>query len=122
MASAQRTHQDQVAAAYEQHLRDHWHTLSPFEQEQARAYMQAKFQSTMAPTDTNEVPGWTVPTAYVCAFVALLLLPVIFGPVSFGLGVYNTAKGKVGHGVAQIILSIVCTLLGLILGVLAWSA
>ena len=122
MSAVSRSEHDRVAAAYEQHLRERWETLSPYEQEEARAYMQAKFTRSISPVAVDEAPGWTVPVGYASAFIALLFVPVLFGPLAFGLGIYNTSKGRNGHGIAQIILSIICTLIGMILGVLVWMS
>jgi hypothetical protein len=122
MSAVSRSEHDRIATAYEQHLRERWETLSPYEQAEARAYMQAKFTRSMVPVVVNEPPGWTVPVGYVSAIVALVFIPIVFGPLAFGLGIYNVSKGRNGHGIAQIILSIVCTLIGMILGVLVWMA
>lgn len=111
-----------VTAAYEQHLRANWDNLSPFEQEEARAYLQSKYHSASIVAAKNDAPGWTIPAGYVFCVVSILFLPVVFAPAAFGIGIYNAVKGRVGHGIAQIILSIMCGLVGMILGVLIWAA
>jgi len=113
------------AAAYERHISDNWDSLSPFEQEQARSYLQAKFQAMQnpqsaqsrnqqpnylnsspmygtyggyAPAQREQGGGWAVPVGY----IGLL----IFTPLAFICGIYNLTKGRSGHGIAQIVLSV----------------
>jgi hypothetical protein len=111
-----------TATAYEQYLRANWDRLTPYEQEEARAYLQSKFQYVQNGAVAHSAPGWTVPVGYVCCALALVILPIIFTPAGFGLGIYNASKGRTGHGVAQVILSIVCGLIGAILGVIVWTS
>ena len=115
------------AAAYERHISDNWDALSPFEQEQARAYLQSKFQAMQqphspqvmtsmyqqpgypnasptygmyggfAPAKPEQGGGWAVPVGY----VGLL----VFTPLAFFCGIYLMTKGRSGHGIAQILLS-----------------
>jgi hypothetical protein len=121
MATTDRFSQSEAAAVYEQHLRSRWDTLTPFEQEEARAYLHAKFLPDPALPSASDGPGWTIPVGYLCAGLSLAFLPILFAPAGFGLGVYNAAKGRAGHGIAQIMLSIVFGIVGMILGFLAWS-
>jgi hypothetical protein len=119
MSSATAEPQRPDAWAYERYIRENWDRLTPYQQEEARAYLQAKFQRPTPAAAT--AAGWPVPLGYVCAFVAILFVPIILAPFAFGCGVYNASKGRTGHGVAQIILSIVCGLLGFALGALVWA-
>jgi hypothetical protein len=113
--------QAQQAWAYEQYIRDHWDQLSPFQQEEARAYLRAKFQG--PPASASSTPkGWTVPVGYVCAGISLLFLPPLFALIALGCGIYNASKGRSGHGIAQIILAIGCGIIGMALGMLYWSS
>ena len=90
-------------STYEQYLRDNWENLTPFQQEEGRAYLQSKFQSVAAVSAPPETvkktpPEWTVGAGYACViFVAI---------AGIGFGIYNAATGRVGHGITQIILSI----------------
>jgi hypothetical protein len=112
----------QQRAAYEQYVRANWHTLSPTEQEQARAYFQAYGHTAPLNPAAKTGGGWAVPVGYVCCVLALAILPIIFAPAGFGLGVYNKSHGRADHGKIQMILSIVCGAIGMILGVIVWTS
>jgi hypothetical protein len=121
--STNASQQAQGAWAYEQYIRDHWDQLTPFQQEEARAYLSAKFQSTPAATgSTSTANGWTVPVGYVSAAISILFLPPLFALIALGCGIYNVSKGRSSHGVAQIVLAIACGLVGMALGVIYWSS
>lgn len=122
MATSFPTQQQQHAAAYEQYVRANWNNLSAYEQEEARAYLQAKYQQIQAGEAVRTAPGWTVPVGYICCALALLFFPIIFAPAGFGLGIYNSTKGRGGHGAAQMVLSFVCGIIGFILGVIVWAS
>lgn len=111
--------------AYEHYIRENWERLSPFEQEQARAYMHSKFLAASAGVPQfqaqSSAPDWTVPAGYICAGISMFLFPIIFAPAALGLGIYNGTKGRAGHATAQIILAIVCGMIGFILGALIWA-
>ena len=128
------------AAAYERHISDNWDRLSPFEQDQARAYMRSKFEGTQqvqpqpymasmpqqpgfpaaapmygsspmygygngygpgafGPPKQEPGAGWAVPVGY----VGLML----FTPLAFICGIINLTKGRTGHGMAQLLISVV---------------
>ena len=127
-----------AAAAYERHINDNWDRLSPYEQDQARAYMQSKFEGTapvqpqpqaymasmpqqpgfpaaspmmygsnpmygygpgaFGPQKSEPGGGWAIPVGY----IGLLL----FTPLAFCCGVYLLAKGRTGHGIAQVAISV----------------
>ena len=57
----------------------------------------------------------------VCGVVALLLLPIIFGPAGIILGFVGHAKGDRPLGLIVGIGSIVTTIIGLVLGALVMS-
>ncbi len=50
-----------------------------------------------------------------------MLLPILFGPLGFVLGIVELAKGSRGLGVAAIIVSVVGFVVGIILGALLLS-
>ena len=108
--------------AYERYVRENWDRLTPFQQEEARAYLQARFQGAAPVAREKPAAGWPVPVGYAAAILSILILPIVLAPFAFGCGVYNASKGRSGHGTAQIVLSIVCGLLGFVLGALAMSA
>ena len=53
---------------------------------------------------------------YVCCFVALLFLPPAFGLAGFVIGIVTLTKGRTGHGVVLIILSVTFGLTGMFIG------
>jgi hypothetical protein len=58
------------AAAYERYISENWNSLSPYEQEQAKAYMRAKFEGSPQPgyagqfSGPNPYAGQPVPAGY----------------------------------------------------------
>ncbi len=56
-----------------------------------------------------------VVAGYVFAFLTFLILPFILVWVAIALGIVNITRGDTGHGVAQILISIVAVFLGLLL-------
>lgn len=112
----------QQSTAYEQYVRANWNNLSPFEQEQARAYFQAAYPQFHLGTQTKKAAGWTVPVGYVCCALAIVIAPILFAPAGFGLGIYNSKHGQSGHGTAQMVLAIVCGIIGFILGMIVWAS
>ena len=119
--SATQVDPSQAAAFYEQHLRQNWNSLSPYEQEEARAYLQSKFNGYAAPRARDIAPTWTIFVGYLCCVLALGIAPILLAPAGFGFGIYNAAKGRPAHGFAQIVLSIICGITGMILGVIVWN-
>lgn len=53
---------------------------------------------------------------YAFAVVSLLFFPVFFSPAGVIVGIITLTKNKTGHGIAHIILSIVCGIIGASLG------
>ena len=62
--------------------------------------------------------SFLVPLGYLCAFGALLLPPIIFGPAGMLIGLINCAKGRVGTGLFQIVIALICTIVGMVIGVI----
>lgn len=56
---------------------------------------------------------------YVCAAAALLVCPPGFGCAGLVIGVVNVTRRRVGHGLAQIILSLVLGVAGALVGALS---
>jgi hypothetical protein len=112
----------QQRAAYEQYVRANWHTLSPNEQEQARAYFQAASAMGYANAPATSAPGWTIALGYVCCVLALAIVPILFAPAGFGLGLYNKSKGSADHGKIQMVLAVVCGAIGMVLGAIVWAS
>lgn len=57
-----------------------------------------------------------IPIGYVCAFGSLVLFPPGLGLAGVVVGIVNVTRGRAGHGVAQIALSVTCALLGAAIG------
>jgi hypothetical protein len=53
--------------------------------------------------------------------LAVVLLPILFGPLGVVLGIVGLAKGSRGLGAAAIIVSIVGFVVGIVLGALLLS-
>jgi hypothetical protein len=107
------------ARIYEQYIRDNWDRLTPYQQEEARAYLYSRFQQPTAAA--KPAKGWPVPVGYVCAMLSVLILPIVLGPAAIGCGIYNVKHGRSNHGTAQISLGIACGILGMVLGALIMS-
>ncbi len=58
-----------------------------------------------------------IASGYFCSLIALLLFPPGFGIAGLAIGIINLTKGSIGHGIAQIVLSITCAVFGMIIGV-----
>ena len=136
MSASFNSTQEAAAAAYERYINDNWDRLQPFEQEQARAYMQAKFQGTPqpqpmmpaspAPGYPSAAPGYpSMDPGYGYGYgmyggfapsrredEGSWAVPVgyigvlVFTPLAIGCGIYNLTKGRTGHGLAQILIPI----------------
>jgi hypothetical protein len=68
-----------------------------------------------AGASTGQADQSLIVAGYVCAGVALILLPPILALAGLIIGIVNVNKNQVQHGVAQIILSIVSGIIGTIL-------
>ena len=60
--------------------------------------------------------GGLVVVGYILAFLSLIVIPIPLGIAGFVVGIVNLTKGKAGHGIAQIILSILCGMIGAAVG------
>lgn len=67
-------------------------------------------------TPKNESIIWV---GYLMAFLSLLIFPFLFMLIGVIIGIVNITKKEVGHGIAQIILSIIFGIIGTFLGVLS---
>jgi hypothetical protein len=68
-------------------------------------------------TEENKNSGkGLIAAGYICGGLALLILPIPLGLAGFAIGVVNLTKGRTGHGVAQMIISAACGLIGALLG------
>jgi hypothetical protein len=53
---------------------------------------------------------------YVMAVFPILILPIVFTAVGAAIGLINITKGKIGHGSAQIGISVFCGVVGAEIG------
>ena len=58
-------------------------------------------------TEENNGGGSLVVLGYVFSGLSLLIFPFIFGVTGLVFGIVNAAKGNAGHGVVQILISVV---------------
>ena len=122
MATGFPTQQQQHAAAYEQYVRTNWNSLSAFEQEEARVYLQAKYNQFYANEAGKTAAGWTLALGYLFCAIALIFIPIVFAPAAFGLGHYNAKYGKPSEGKTLKTASIACGLIGMVLGVIVFTS
>lgn len=75
------------------------------------------FRSTIVREFQHHRPGMIAMVAgYVAAGISVLFLPLLSGLIAFLCGIYVLIKGRPGHGTTIIGLSILCTVLGSLLG------
>jgi len=60
--------------------------------------------------------GDFVVIGYVMSILPILILPIVFTIVGVVLGVVNVSKGKAGHGYAQVGISVFCGVVGTAIG------
>lgn len=58
---------------------------------------------------------------YLCAAVSLLLFPPFFGLIGVVIGIVMLGRGRSNHGLGVLVTSILCMMLGMILGAIAVS-
>src|ERR1035438_3899762 len=59
---------------------------------------------------------------YVCALVALIFLPPAFSLAAIVIGILVLARGKVGHGIAIIVIGATCGYVGMYFGDFVWRS
>ena len=69
----------------------------------------------------NNSQSGLVTGAYICAAMSLLFIPILFGPLGVVLGVIANSNGD-ERGSTAAIISGVCTVLGMIIGMLVFAA
>ena len=62
-----------------------------------------------------------VVSGYVCAVLALFIFPIGLGIAGLVIGIINLTKGRVGHGIAQIVIAVTFGIVGTIWGAIAWG-
>lgn len=71
------------------------------------------------PDDVDE--RWNiVALGYMFAVASLFCLPPGFGAAGLVCGVMNCNKGRIGHGLAQVVLSTTLGFLGMVWGYVSW--
>lgn len=61
-------------------------------------------------------PSSLITAGYICAFISLFFIPIIFMLGGMIIGIINMTKEEMGHGIVQIILSFICGIIGMALG------
>ena len=75
-----------------------------------------------APAPVHETGGnGAVVGGYICSLIALAIFPPFFSLAAFVCGIVALVKGKIGHGIAILLLSLVCGFLGMALGAAAFN-
>lgn len=82
----------------------------------AQQQVHVNVSSTQARSSTSLIAA-----GYACALVSLLFCPPFFGVAGLVIGIINLTRGAVGHGIAQIVLSLVFTALGMLAGMAAMN-
>jgi len=79
-------------------------------------------QTPEQPTKTPDAGAHgVVAGGYVCSLLALLFFPPFLALAGFICGIVALAKGKVGHGIAILLLSLVCGFLGMAIGAASFA-
>lgn len=74
------------------------------------------------PAPVHETGGnGAVAGGYICSLIALAIFPPFFSLAAFVCGIVALVKGKLGHGIAILLLSLVCGFLGMALGAAAFN-
>jgi uncharacterized membrane protein YvbJ len=61
-----------------------------------------------------------VVTGYIIVFLSLFIFPILFMLIGLIIGIINITKGATGHGVLQIVLSLIFVILGTFIGILSF--
>jgi hypothetical protein len=72
------------------------------------------------PTDVSKKAESSVALVffgYICALLSLLVLPPAFGLAGLIIGIINLTRGRIGHGIAQIVLSVTFAIFGMLIGI-----
>jgi uncharacterized membrane protein len=73
-------------------------------------------QSTHVEKQPESDKGNLIVIGYVMSVMPVLILPIVFTIVGVIMGVINMTKGKTGHGSAQIGISVFCGIMGTAIG------
>lgn len=73
-----------------------------------------KFDHQMTPSSGKSSSAGFIAAGYICGLLALFVLPPAFALAGVVCGLVNLAKGRTGHGVAQVAIAIGCGALGLL--------
>ena len=71
--------------------------------------------------NNNKSTSGLIAAGYICGFLSLFIIPPILGLAGFVIGIVNLAKGETLHGIAQIIISPLCGIIGMVIGAMVGS-
>ncbi|PYK98097.1 MAG: hypothetical protein DME19_13875 [Verrucomicrobia bacterium] len=57
-----------------------------------------------------------IATGYILALIALVFIPIAFAVGGLVVGIVNITRGSTGHGITQVILSVACGIIGVLVG------
>jgi lipopolysaccharide export LptBFGC system permease protein LptF len=83
------------------------------------AYPLSKLKNLTKISSINYQNNELIVVGYIAVFLSFFLFPIFFMLIGLILGIVNLSKGAIGHGVLQIILSLVFGILGTFLGILS---
>jgi len=73
------------------------------------------------PVSTTPSGSGLIAAGYICGGLSLICLPPGLGLAGLVIGIVNITKGHTGHGIAQIIISVTCGILGMVMSALVMS-
>nr|WP_315141487.1 zinc ribbon domain-containing protein [uncultured Flavobacterium sp.] len=83
------------------------------------AYPLSKLKNSTKISSINYQNNELIIVGYIAVFLSFFIFPIFFMLIGLILGIVNLSKGAVGHGILQIILSLVFGILGTLLGILS---
>ena len=71
--------------------------------------------------DIDNSSARLVKAGYICGGLSLLFFPPAFGIAGLVCGIINLTRGNIGHGIAQIVIAVTCSLIGIQIGIASMS-
>ncbi len=70
--------------------------------------------------EVAEAKEVSIPLGYLFAFISLLFLPIVFGPIAITMGVKAKNGAQQDAGTTLMIISIILMIFGIIFGAITW--
>ena len=84
------------------------------------AYPLSKLRNQPQPFTPVYQNNQLVIAGYIAVFLSFFIFPIFFMIIGIILGIINLTKGAIGHGILQIILSLIFGILGTFMGILSF--